>query len=257
MQSVTIERKSAFTGLSNGFERQAVLQPDGAGTAAILGRAAHAAGTGGRRGQHLDVPLRAPPDGAAAIVSFIGHSTFLIQTTAGNPPPIRLLPACQPVQLRRAAARSTAGNRVRQSAANLDRPAQPQPLQSLRPADARRLARLIDPNVVLAFISRLPALGAVGRADQGRGTGLVAGRDVGALANHADTGASLLGANAVQMAEGIAALWGGFSLVAGGGGGASLPATPPIRRTFQRYDGELGPMDWRCCESAPPAPAGS
>ena len=35
---------------------------------------------------HVDQPPRTPPglDGAAAIVTFIGHSTFLIQTAAGN-----------------------------------------------------------------------------------------------------------------------------------------------------------------------------
>jgi L-ascorbate metabolism protein UlaG (beta-lactamase superfamily) len=35
---------------------------------------------------HIDVPPRHPPalDGAAAVVTFIGHSTFLIQTAAGN-----------------------------------------------------------------------------------------------------------------------------------------------------------------------------
>jgi L-ascorbate metabolism protein UlaG (beta-lactamase superfamily) len=35
---------------------------------------------------HLDVPPRHPPalEGAAAVVTFIGHSTFLIQTAAGN-----------------------------------------------------------------------------------------------------------------------------------------------------------------------------
>jgi L-ascorbate metabolism protein UlaG (beta-lactamase superfamily) len=35
---------------------------------------------------HVDQPLRQPPgrDGAAAVVTFIGHATFLIQTAAGN-----------------------------------------------------------------------------------------------------------------------------------------------------------------------------
>jgi L-ascorbate metabolism protein UlaG (beta-lactamase superfamily) len=35
---------------------------------------------------HIDEPLRQPPspDGAAALVTFIGHATFLIQTPAGN-----------------------------------------------------------------------------------------------------------------------------------------------------------------------------
>jgi L-ascorbate metabolism protein UlaG (beta-lactamase superfamily) len=35
---------------------------------------------------HIDEPLRRPPspDGSAAAVTFIGHSTFLIQTPAGN-----------------------------------------------------------------------------------------------------------------------------------------------------------------------------
>ena len=34
----------------------------------------------------IDVPLRRPPslDGAAAVITFIGHATFLIQTAAGN-----------------------------------------------------------------------------------------------------------------------------------------------------------------------------
>jgi L-ascorbate metabolism protein UlaG (beta-lactamase superfamily) len=36
--------------------------------------------------RHVDVPISQPPslDGAAAVVTFIGHSTFLIQTEAGN-----------------------------------------------------------------------------------------------------------------------------------------------------------------------------
>jgi L-ascorbate metabolism protein UlaG (beta-lactamase superfamily) len=36
--------------------------------------------------QHVDVPARRPPalDGAAAVITFIGHATFLIQTPAGN-----------------------------------------------------------------------------------------------------------------------------------------------------------------------------
>ena len=147
----------------------------------------------------LDVPLRRPPslDGAAAIVSFIGHSTFLIQTAAGNiltDPD--LLAARQPVQLRRAAARSTAGDRVRRSAADLDRPAQPQPLRSLRPADARPAGAADRSD--RGDAARQRAAGAVGRADQGRGTGLVAGGDVGALADHADAGASFLGERAVR-----------------------------------------------------------
>jgi L-ascorbate metabolism protein UlaG (beta-lactamase superfamily) len=35
---------------------------------------------------HVDVPPRRPPalDGAAAVVTFVGHATFLIQTAAGN-----------------------------------------------------------------------------------------------------------------------------------------------------------------------------
>src|SRR5713226_8733985 len=35
---------------------------------------------------HVDEPPRRPPrlDGAAAVVTFIGHATFLIQTAAGN-----------------------------------------------------------------------------------------------------------------------------------------------------------------------------
>src|SRR5262245_46666730 len=36
--------------------------------------------------EHIDYPLRRPPslDGAMAVATFIGHATFLIQTTAGN-----------------------------------------------------------------------------------------------------------------------------------------------------------------------------
>jgi L-ascorbate metabolism protein UlaG (beta-lactamase superfamily) len=35
---------------------------------------------------HIDDPLRRPPplDGASAVITFIGHATFLIQTAAGN-----------------------------------------------------------------------------------------------------------------------------------------------------------------------------
>src|SRR5882757_5825323 len=35
---------------------------------------------------HVDVPLQRPPalDAASAVVTFIGHATFLVQTAAGN-----------------------------------------------------------------------------------------------------------------------------------------------------------------------------
>src|SRR5260221_1504349 len=65
---------------------------------------------------HLDVPPRRPPalDGAAAVVTFIGHATFLIQTAAGNT-------LTDPMYSERAGPLNIAGpRRVRQPAVPFD-----------------------------------------------------------------------------------------------------------------------------------------
>ena len=71
-----------------------------------------------------------------AVITFIGHATFLIQTQAGN-----LL--TDPIYSQRAgpltcrpAAGAAAGRPVRRPAAHLDGAAEPQPLRPLRSADA-------------------------------------------------------------------------------------------------------------------------
>ena len=147
----------------------------------------------------VDVPLRQPPalDGAAATSTFIGHSTFLIQTAAGN---ILTDPMyserASPLSIGRTAARAPAGHRVRRSAADLDDPAQPQSLRSLRSADASQAGVDADPIVVTPLgngrLVRSAGLGRIEELDWWQDATSRRGAD------HADAGASLLGAHAVR-----------------------------------------------------------
>jgi L-ascorbate metabolism protein UlaG (beta-lactamase superfamily) len=100
---------------------------------------------------HVDVPAEPPPalDGAAAVVTFIGHATFLIQTAAGN-----LI--TDPIYSRRAGPFNLVGpKRVRQPAVRFDDlPPISTVLLSHNHYDhcdlptLRRLARRFDPLVV-------------------------------------------------------------------------------------------------------------
>ena len=97
----------------------------------------------------------APLDGAAAAVTFIGHSTFLIQTAAGNV-------LTDPIYSRRAGPLNLVGPRrvrrpavrVRRSAVDRRRAPQPQPLDHCDVRTLRRLARRFDPLVIDAARER-------------------------------------------------------------------------------------------------------
>jgi hypothetical protein len=99
----------------------------------------------------VDEPLRRPPglDGAVAVVTFIGHATFLIQTAAGN-----IL--TDPMYSQRAGPLNVVGpRRVRQPAVPFDDlPATSMVLLSHNHYDhcdlrtLRKLARRFDPVVV-------------------------------------------------------------------------------------------------------------
>jgi L-ascorbate metabolism protein UlaG (beta-lactamase superfamily) len=188
----------------------------------------------------LDVPTRRPPslDGAAAIVSFIGHSTFLIQTAAGN-----IL--TDPVYSQRASPFSFAGpRRVRQPAIAFDDlPPISTVLLSHNHYDhcdlqtLARLARLTDPIVVTPL----------GNAPLVRSAGLtrVEELDWWQEATSASWPIALTPAHHFSARgpfDRNRALWGGFSLVAGGkriyfaGDTAYAPIFPEVRR-------RLGPID--------------
>jgi L-ascorbate metabolism protein UlaG (beta-lactamase superfamily) len=188
----------------------------------------------------LDVPLRRPPSlaGAAAIVSFIGHSTFLIQTAAGN-----IL--TDPIYSQRASPFSFAGpRRARQPAIAFD---DLPPISTVLlshnhydHSDLRtlaRLARLTDPIVVTPL----------GNAPLVRSAGLtrVEELDWWQEATSAPWPITLTPAHhfsARTPFDRNRALWGGFSLVAGGkrvyfaGDTAYAPFFPEVRR-------RLGPID--------------
>jgi L-ascorbate metabolism protein UlaG (beta-lactamase superfamily) len=101
--------------------------------------------------QRIDEPSRPPPelDGAAAVVTFIGHATFLIQTAAGNM-------LTDPMYSQRAGPLNVFGpRRVRQPAVPFDDlPAIAMVLLSHNHYDhcdrrtLRRLARRFDPVVI-------------------------------------------------------------------------------------------------------------
>jgi len=83
--------------------------------------------------KHVEVLPHVPPtlNGAAAVITFIGHATFLIQTAAGNvlTDPMYSERA-SPAGVARAASGPPARRALRRSAAHFDRVAQS---QSLRP----------------------------------------------------------------------------------------------------------------------------
>ncbi len=188
----------------------------------------------------LDVPLRRPPslDGAAAIVSFIGHSTFLIQTAAGN-----IL--TDPIYSQRASPFSFAGpRRVRQPAIAFDDlPPISTVLLSHNHYDhcdlptLARLARLTDP-IVVTPLGNAPLLRSAGLTR-------VEELDWWQEATSAPWPITLTRAHhfsARGLFDRNRALWGGFSLVAGGrriyfaGDTAYAPFFPEVRR-------RLGPID--------------
>ena len=183
------------------LRRPAVFQPDAAGGSSRSRPCRGCCSSSERRGRRASTCRRGSRralDGAAAVVTFIGHSTFLIQTAAGN---ILTDPmysrARQPV-----AAWSDRGacgsRRSRSTICRRSRSV----LLSHNHYDhcdlptLRRLARRFDPLVVTPLGNG--ALRAVGRHPPGRGARLVAGRDDRAAADHADARASLLGAHAVR-----------------------------------------------------------
>jgi L-ascorbate metabolism protein UlaG (beta-lactamase superfamily) len=188
----------------------------------------------------LDVPLRRPPSlaGAAAIVSFIGHSTFLIQTAAGN-----IL--TDPIYSQRASPFSFAGpRRVRQPAIAFDDlPPISTVLLSHNHYDhcdlrtLARLARLTDPIVVTPL----------GNAPLVRSAGLTRVEELdwwqeATSAPWPITPTPAHHFSARTPFDRNRALWGGFSLVAGGkrlyfaGDTAYAPFFPEVRR-------RLGPID--------------
>jgi hypothetical protein len=94
-----------------------ILQSDRSGRTAVFGRSAHAARAAhGVAGALSRSAASAPAlDGSAAVVTFIGHATFLIQTAAGN-----IL--TDPMFSERASPLRMAGpRRVRQPALRFDR----------------------------------------------------------------------------------------------------------------------------------------
>ena len=146
----------------------------------------------------VDVSPRTPParDGAAAMVTFIGHATFLIQTAAGN-----IL--TDPVYSERAGPFNLAGpapcpaacRAVRRAAGDFDGPPQSQSLRSLRPHDAPPSrgagSRRRD-------AARERRTGPVHRHSQSGRARLVAGSANDRDADHRGAGAPLLGADAVR-----------------------------------------------------------
>jgi L-ascorbate metabolism protein UlaG (beta-lactamase superfamily) len=188
----------------------------------------------------LDVPLRRPPslDGAAAVVSFIGHSTFLIQTAAGN-----IL--TDPVYSERASPFGFAGpRRVRRPAIAFgDLPPISTILLSHNHYDhcdlqtLARLARLTDP-IVVTPLGNAPLLRSAGLTS-------IEERDWWQEATSAPLPITLTPAHhfsARTPFDRNRALWGGFSLVAGGkriyfaGDTAYAPFFPDVRA-------RLGPID--------------
>jgi L-ascorbate metabolism protein UlaG (beta-lactamase superfamily) len=188
----------------------------------------------------LDVPLRRPPslDGAAALVSFIGHATFLIQTAAGN-----IL--TDPVYSQRASPFSFAGpRRVRQPAIAFDNlPPISTVLLSHNHYDhcdlrtLARLVRLTDP-IVVTPLGNAPLLRSAGLTR-------VEELDWWQEATSAPLPITLTPAHhfsARTPFDRNRALWGGFSLVAGGrriyfaGDSAYAPFFQEVRR-------RLGPID--------------
>ena len=205
--------------------------------------------------RRVDEPPRQPPplDGAAAAITFIGHATFLIQTQAGNllTDPMYSA-ACRSAEPARATASPAAGRPLRRPAADLDRVAEPQPLRSLRSADAA------DDRGTVRSDRRHAAGERRARALRGysprRGARLVAGGDELRAADHADAGAALLRAHAVRS-QPCPVGW----LHARGG------RTPHLLRRRHRLRGLLSATSaggsvrsiWRCCRSVPTSHAGS
>jgi L-ascorbate metabolism protein UlaG (beta-lactamase superfamily) len=188
----------------------------------------------------VDVPLRRPPslDGSAALVSFIGHATFLIQTAAGN-----IL--TDPVYSQRASPFSFAGpRRVRQPAIAFDDlPPVSIVLLSHNHYDhcdlrtLARLASLTDP-IVVTPLGNAPLLRSAGLTR-------VEELDWWQEATSAPLPITLTPAHhfsARALFDRNRALWGGFSLVAGSrrvyfaGDSAYAPFFSEVRR-------RLGPID--------------
>ena len=140
----------------------------------------------------------APLDGSAAVVTFIGHATFLIQTAAGNiltdPMYSDRAGTAQPAPGRGGCGSRRCGSTTcRRSSTGVT---QPQSLRPLRSATLRKLATRFDPLVVTPLgngaLVRSAGIRQVEELDwwQEARTSRAAG--------DADAGASFLGADAVR-----------------------------------------------------------
>jgi L-ascorbate metabolism protein UlaG (beta-lactamase superfamily) len=189
---------------------------------------------------HIEVPPQAPPglDGAAAVATFIGHSTFLIQTAAGN-----IL--TDPMYSRRAGPLGVFGpRRVRQPAVRFDDlPPISTVLLSHNHYDhcdrrtLRMLARRFDPIVVTP----------VGNGALVKSAGI---RRVEELDWWQSTGGAPLPITLTPARHFSArtpfdrnrALWGGFVVVAGGAR-IFFAGDSAYARLFSEVGQRLGPID--------------
>ena len=206
----------------------------------------------------VDAPPQQPPalDGAAAVVTFIGHATFLIQTAAGNiltdpmysraRRPVRNL--LGPRRVRQPAVR------VRRPAADLDRPAQPQPLRSLRSADAApaRAALRSDRGHAARERARWcdrPASGGSRSSTGGRMRRRRRCRSTLTPAHHF---------SARTPFDRNRALWGGFVARRAARRRIYFAGDTRLRAVLPRDPASGSARSiWRCCRSAPTSRAGS
>ena len=197
--------------------------------------------------RHIDTPLQAPPplDDAAATITFIGHSTFLIQTPAGN-----IL--TDPMYSERAGPLNLAGpRRVRRPAIAFDDlPPIATVLLSHNHYDhcdlrtLERLAKRFDPLVVTPLGN-----GALVRS---AGIRRVEELDWWQPATASGSPVTLTPArhfSARTPFDRNRALWGGFVLASAGRAHLSLRATAGMGRSSPRSANGSGRSISHCCQS--------
>ena len=147
---------------------------------------------------HIEVRPQMPPalDGAAAVVTFIGHATFLIQTAAGN-----IL--TDPMYSDRASPLAWAGpRRVRSRASGSTTCRRSRRCCSATTTTITAICRRCGARTAVRSgrgdADRQRTAGAIGGHAARRGARLVAARDGQRIADHADAGASLLRADAIR-----------------------------------------------------------
>jgi L-ascorbate metabolism protein UlaG (beta-lactamase superfamily) len=202
----------------------------------------------------IDEPPRRPPglDGAVAVVTFIGHATFLIQTAAGN-----IL--TDPIYSQRAGPLNVVGpRRVRQAAVLFDDlPPISVVLLSHSHYDhcdlrtLRRLARRFDP-VVVTPLGNGALVGSTGISR-------VEELDWWQDAKPSTLSITLTPAqhfSARTPFDRNRALWGGFVLVVDGVR-VYFAGDTAYASFFSDIRQRLGPIGWHCCPSARTSRAGS